>query len=50
MLIFYLFDCSRSHLQSVGSSCLTRDRTWAPALGVWSLSHLTMREVSYSSV
>ena len=30
----------------VESSSLTRDRTWAPALGVQSLSHWTTREVS----
>ena len=29
----------------MGSSSLTRDRTWAPALGVWSLSHWATREV-----
>ena len=31
---------------TVGSSSLTRDRTWGPpALGVWSLSHWDTREV-----
>ena len=30
----------------MGSSSLTRDRTWAPALGAQSLSHWTTEEVS----
>ena len=30
---------------NVGSSSLTRDRTWAPARGVQSLSHRTTRKV-----
>ena len=30
-------------LQHVGSSSLTRDRTWAPALGAWSLNYRTTR-------
>ena len=29
----------------VGSISLTRDQTWAPALGAWSLNHCTTREV-----
>ena len=29
----YLFGCSGSQLQHVGSSSLTRDRTWAPCTG-----------------
>ena len=32
-------------LQHVGSSSLTRDRTQAPCIGVWSLRHWTTREV-----
>ena len=28
-----------------GSSSLTRDQTWPPALGVWNLTHWTTREV-----
>ena len=32
-------------MQHVGSSSLTRDRTWAPAQGTWSLSHWTTRKV-----
>ena len=30
----------------MGSSSLTRDQAWTPALGVWSSSHCTTREVS----
>ena len=37
----YLFGCTRSELQHVGSSSLTR----APALGAPSLNHWTTREV-----
>ena len=33
------------YLQHVGSSSLTRHQTHAPALGAWSLSHWTTREV-----
>ena len=40
--IFFFFF---SQLQHVGSSFLTRDWTQAPALGVWSLSYWTTREV-----
>ena len=29
----------------MGSSCLTRDRTWAPALGAQSISHRATRDV-----
>ena len=32
----------------VGSSYLSRDQTQAPALGAWSLSHQTTREVPLS--
>ena len=35
----------RSSLWHVGSSSLTRDQTWAPALGVQSISHWIPREV-----
>ena len=35
----------QSQLQHVGPSFLTRDRTWAPALGVQSFSHWTISEV-----
>ena len=35
----------QSQLRHVGPSSLTRDRTWAPALGMQSLSHRTIREV-----
>ena len=35
-------------LWHVGSSSLTRDRTQAPALGVWSLKCWTMREVPFT--
>ena len=35
----------QSQLRHVGPSSLTSDRTWAPALGVQSLSHWTIREV-----
>ena len=41
--IFFFFFFSQ--LQHVGSSFLTRDWTQAPALGVWSLSHWTTKEV-----
>lgn len=33
-----------SSLQSAGSSSLTRNRTWVPALGVQNLKHRTTRE------
>jgi len=36
---------ARSYLWHAGSSALTRDPTWPPALGAWSLSHWTAREV-----
>ena len=32
-------------LAYVGSRSLSRDQTQAPALGAWSLSHWTIREV-----
>ena len=35
----------QQHLRHVGSSFLTRDQTWAPALGSQSLSHWTTKEV-----
>ena len=40
------------HLNSwrVGSSSLTRDGTWAPALGEWSLNRWATREVPKVSV
>ena len=41
----YLLGCARSWLQHVGSISLTRDQTWAPALGVRRLSHWTTSEV-----
>ena len=41
--VVYLFGCSGSQLQHVGSSSLTRDQTWAPC--TQSLSHWTTREV-----
>ena len=40
-----LLQCVNSQLQHVGSSFLVRDWIWAPALGAWSLSHCTTREV-----
>ena len=45
-----IFNLSSWHVNSysfpqVASSSPTRDRTWAPALGGWSLSHCTTREV-----
>ena len=36
---------ANSYLQHVESSSLTREQTWAPALGAWNLSHRTTREV-----
>ena len=33
-VILYLFGCTESQLRHVGSSSLTRDQIWAPALGV----------------
>ena len=47
---FFLFTCflfgyAGSQLQHVGSSSLTRGQTRAPALGAWSLSLWTTREV-----
>ena len=33
LIFIYLFGCSGSQLQHVGSSSLTRDRTWAPCTG-----------------
>ena len=44
-LHIYLFGCCTSQLWYVGSSSLTKDRAWVPALGTWSLSHWTTREV-----
>ena len=41
----YLFVCPGSSLPYVGSSSLNRDEPRTPALGVWSLSHWTTREV-----
>ena len=43
-LFIYLFGYTGSKLWHVGSSCLTKDRTWTPALGAWSLSHWTILE------
>ena len=40
---------AQAYLWHVGSSSLTRDRTWAPALGAWSLSHWTTRQVPVSA-
>ena len=40
-----LFGGTGPQLQHVGSSSLTRDRTWAPALGAQSLNHWASREV-----
>ena len=43
-----LIFCTRSlwsSLRHAGSSSLMRDRTWPPALGAWSLSHWTTREI-----
>ena len=36
-------------MRHVGSSSLTRNRTWAPTLKAWSLSHRTTREVPKES-
>ena len=36
---------ANSYLQHVESTSLTREQTWAPALGAWNLSHWTTREV-----
>ena len=33
LMLIYLFGCARSWLQHVGSSSLTRYRTWAPCIG-----------------
>ena len=41
----YTFGCARSQLRHVGSSPLTRDQTLPPALGAWSFSHQTTREI-----
>ena len=45
----YLFGCPRSLLQRGGSSSLTWDQTWTPALGAQSLSHWAAREVPAGS-
>ena len=34
-------------LQHMGSSSLIRDQTLDPALGAWSLSHWTVREIPH---
>ena len=34
LLLIYLFGCTESQLRHVGSSSLTRDQIWAPALGI----------------
>ena len=47
--LFNSFDCTRSSLQHVGSSSLTRDRTQAPCIGAQSLNHWTTREVPLCS-
>ena len=41
----YLFGCTRSYLQHVGSSSPTRDQTQALCIGALSLIHWTTREV-----
>ena len=41
----YLFGCIQSSLGYVGSISLTRDQTWAPALGAWNLSQWTTRAI-----
>ena len=45
LLFSYLFGCSRSELQHVGSNLLTRNQTWTPALVDWSVSHWLTREI-----
>ena len=45
IFIYYLFGYTGSKLWHVGSSSLTKDRTWTPALGAWSLSHWTIQVV-----
>ena len=42
---FHLFGCAGCWLRHMGSSFLNRDGTWPLALGVWSLSPWTTREV-----
>ena len=44
--LFHVY-CSMQdlQLQHVGSDSLTRDQTWLPCIGVWSLNHWTTREV-----
>ena len=42
---FHLFGCAGCCLRHMGSSFLNRDGTWPLALGVWSLSPWTTREV-----
>ena len=46
--IIYLFGCTRSYLQHVGASTLTRIKPRPPALEVLSLSHWTTREVPWA--
>ena len=41
----FWWQCASSYLWPAGPSALTRDPTWPPALGAWSLSHWTTREV-----
>ena len=45
ILIFSLFSCTGFYLWHVGSSSLTKNWTWAPALRAHDLSHWTSREV-----
>ena len=51
-IFIYSFDCTESQLQQwnlqlyhLASCSLAKDQTLAPALGAWSLSHWTTREV-----
>ena len=45
--MYLLFGYTRPYLQHVGSSSLTKDQIWAPALGAQSLSHWTTTEVPW---
>ena len=41
----YLFSCTKSQLEHVGYTSLTKDPTQAPYIGSWSLSSCTTREI-----
>ena len=49
-ILIYLFSCPISYLQHVGLVPQTGIKPRSPALGTWSLSHFTTREVPFKKL